>query len=311
MKKIKLFFALGLVAMLVGAVSCSFENQGNKEVVYTTMTFIDGSDIEVPTEIETYATLSPSYTETLIDLGFEKNIVTIDSGSTYLDIRGSNANVLDVDKIDLNHKALLENNPDVILVENYVYIKFTEEEVKEIIENGSTFIVLPSVNSIEAVRNELDFIVRLTGAKYGDDILEDFDLKYAQLLNWKNQVNEFPVVFLQTRDSRSVKTTGSGTLLNEMIFLSGGTNAFVDKNGVLFTTYEEVAARQPDYYFAITNGESTQKNQIINNAALSETTAIRNDEVYIFTEVQMFNPNYRCLDAINTMGCILHRDIYK
>ncbi len=311
MKRIKLFCLLSLVVTLLGVIGCSADGAESKEVELTYISFVDGSDIAVPKKIQTYATLSPSYTETLTDLGFDEEIVTIDSGSTYLDLNNSSANVLDTNKIDLNHTILLKSSPDVILVENYIYIKFTPEEVQEIVENGTTFIVLPSVNSIEDVRAELDFIVRLTEAKYGQEILSDFDLKYSQLINWKNQVDNFPVVFLQTRDKASIKTSGSGTLIDSMISLAGGTNAFSDKNGVVYTTNEDIAIRQPEYYFAITNGERTQKNQIMNNSTLSETVAVRNDEVYIFDEVQMFNPNYRCLDAVNAMGCILHRDIYK
>ncbi len=311
MKKYKLIFFWCLIIGILSLISCSVSKEESVDKELTTISFLDGTDIEVPENIETYATLAPSYTETLIDLGFEKNIVTIDSNSTYLNVYSDKVSVFNVEKIDLSVTTILENKPDVILIESLIYAKLTGEEIEDVKSNGSTFVVLPTVRSVEEVRNELDFIVRLTNAKYGAKILADFDFKYAQLVNWKNQVEEFPVVFLQIRDSKNIKTVGVNTLLDEMITLSGGTNAFADKNNVVYTTNAEIAARQPSYYFAITNGESTQKNQILNNVELSQTVAVRNEQVYVFTEEQMFNPNYRALDAVNAMGCILHSDIYK
>ncbi len=290
---------------------CSEIRDKNDVRKLTDITFIDGQTIKVPTVIKTYATLSPSYTETLIDLGFEENIVTVDMDSTYLSVYDSDVTIFDTEKIDLNHKDLLENSPDVILIESKVFNKFTEAEVAEIVKNGSCFIVLPEVKSIADVRDELDFIVRLTKAKYGEKLLEDFDAKFAHILAWKSRVNELPVVFLQLVDKSNVKTVGSDTLLNEMISLAGGYNTFSDKKGEYYTEYSEIANRNPNYYFAISSGETTQLNQILNNSNLIDTIAIQNEEVYIFDEIQMFNPNYRCLDAINTMGYILHRDIYK
>ncbi len=311
MIKYKKFIFLSLIVVLIVGVSCAKSEEESLEKEFSTIHFIDGREIQVPSKIETYATLSPSYTETLIDLGFEKNIVTIDSNSTYLDMYGGVVSVFDINKINFNHKILIDSKPDVILIDRISYANFKKEQADEIIANGSTFIVLPPVTSINAVRKELDFIVRLTDAKYGTKILANFDAKYDQLVNWRNQVKDYPVVFLQTRDDNNVKTQGIDTLYSEMITLAGGTNAFNDKYGVLYTTMEEVAKRQPEYYFAIFNGESTQRNQILNNPILKETPAIRNDDIVIFDEVQMFNSNYRCLDAENTMGCILHSDIYK
>ncbi len=312
MKKIKIVFLISFIFIVsYNILGCGEDRANKNSYSRTEIKFVNNETIKVPTKIETYATLSPSYTETLIDLGFEDNIVTVDSRSTYLSVYDSNVATFDTERIDLNHKDLLKNNPDVILIEQKVFNKLREEEVREIISNNSYFIVLPQVNSIEDVRDELDFIVRLTNAKYGEKILADFDSKFSQVLAWKGQVENLPVVFLQLADDNDVKTIGKGTLLDEMISLSGGYNAFNDKIGEFYTEYSEVADRNPGYYFAISNGEATQRNQISNNSELTYTIAIQNDEIYIFDEVQMFNPNYRCLDAINTMGCILHRDIYQ
>ncbi len=309
MKKIKIIFTvLFLATVVINTVNHSNNEAENKETI--TIPFFNGEYIEVPSEIDTYATLQPSYTETLIDLGFEKNIVTIDKNSTYLNVY-NNVGVFDTEKIDVNHEILVENKPEVILVDALTYEKFTTAEVAEIEQKGSIFVVLPIPRDVEGVKSELEFLVNLTNARYGEDILEDFDLKYDQIKNWNSLVEESPKVFLQTSQVGKMTTSGEGTLIDEMITLAGAENAFKDRSGVIYTNYEQIAEQNPDYYFSVTNGDRLQKSQILNQSLLQNTLAIRNGDVYVFTEIQMFNPNYRCLDAIITMGCILHKDIYQ
>ncbi len=312
MKNVKTFgYALVVLFMSINLVGCGDDKRENEDVALISIPFLDGSEIKVPEEIDTYATLAPSYTETLIDLGFENSIVTVDINSTYLSGYNNDVSVYDTGKLEPNHESLLENSPDVILIEAKEYNKIPSKDIEEIEENGSIFVVLPKVNNVTDVREELDFIVRLTNAEFGDRMLEDFDSKLAQILIWREEIIDYPVVFFQLKDIANVKTVGSETLIDQMISLAGGLNAFGNEYGEFYTSYEEIALKNPSYYFATANGESTQENQILNNKALSETKAIRNEEVYIFDEIQMLNPNYRCLDAINTMGGILHHDIFN
>ncbi len=311
MRKAKRINVVALVLCLIFIMSsCSKGVDSASVQEFESIVFVDGSEISVPSEIKTYATLSPSYTETLLDLGFENEIVTIDNDSTYLSVYSNNISIFDKSKLDLNHKILLESKPEVILLENETFVKFTKEEVQQLMENGSTFIVLPIPKTIQDIRKELDFIVRLTKADYGVGLLADFDLKYDRILKYASQVKERPVVFMQLIDKKNIKTMGKNTWQDMIIELAGGRNAFSDRHGYIYVTYEDIAMRNPNYYFAISTG-NIQEAQIINNNALSETVAIKNEDVYIFEETQMLNPNHRCLDAVNTLGFILHRDIYK
>lgn len=281
---------------------------------YRLVESVDGERLIVPDKINSYATLLPSYTETLIDLGLENNLVVADEDSNYLLEYSNDVETIDIEKLNINEYVgtILEQQPDIILLDKTTYSKLSSSSVQEIENNGSQIIVLPIPKSIDEIRNELRFLVDLTQAKHGDKLLTSFDMKYSAIQEANSKVKQPVPVFFQVQDNNAdaIATCGNNTYINDMIKLAGGKNVFDNKNGVQYTSFEEIARKNPQYYIALSNDEKYQKKYIIKNERLSNVEAIRADNVYIMDHYQTSNPNHRSLDAILALGELLHRQVY-
>lgn len=279
---------------------------------YRLVEMADGESIVVPTVIDSYATLSPSYTETLIDLGLEKNIVLTDTGSTYLLEHSSNVETIDVGKLNINTdtNAIINKQPDVILIDKTTYSKFDSNSVQKIKNSGSKIVVLPIPKDIKEIRKELDFLVDLTQAKYGKELLSNFDMKYRVIQNYHRKIKEPIPVFFQISDESAITTCGVDVYINEVIELAGGKNVFDDIKGIHYASIEEILEKNPQYYIAISNEDKYQQKHILSDKRLSRVDAIRGNNVYIVDHYQTSNPNHRCLDAILELGEILHSRVY-
>lgn len=273
---------------------------------------IDGEKIVVPEKIKSYATMLPSYTETLIDLGLEKNIVVTDVGSTYLLQYSNDVETVDIEKLNLDTDVniMINQQPDIILIDKTTYLKLNSSTIEKIENTGSQIIVLPIPKNIDEIRDELIFLVDLTQAKHGDKLLTRFDMKYNAIKEANSKITKPMPVFFQIRDNKAVATCGNNTYINDMIELAGGENIFDDRSGVQYTSFKEIAERNPRYYIAISNDDKYQKKYIINDEQLSKVDAIRGDNVCIIDHYQTSNPNHRCLDAILALGKLLHRQVY-
>lgn len=279
---------------------------------YRLLETVDGERIIVPDEINSYATMLPSYTETLIDLGLEDKIVLADKGSTYLLQYNNNVETIDIEKLNINTdiSTITTQKPDIILVDKTTYLKLSSSSIEKIKDSGSQLIVLPVPKNIEEIRDELRFLVDLTQAKYGDKLLASFDMKYRTIQEANSKITEPTAVFFQIRDNKAIATCGHDTYINDMIELAGGKNVFSDRNGVQYTSFKEVAKRNPQYYIAISNDDNYQKKYIMSDVQLSKIDAIRGGNVYILDHYQTSNPNHRSLDAILALGELLHRQVY-
>lgn len=279
---------------------------------YRLVEMADGERVIVPDEINRYATLVPSYTETLIDLGLEKNIVLADEDSAYLLEYNQDIETMDTDKLNINMEVgtIIDQKPDIILMDKTTYLKFNDNSLELIRKAGSQIIVLPVPKNINEIRDELAFLVELTQAKHGARLLASFDMKSRTIEDAYSKINEPVPVFFQIKDKNAITTCGEDVYINEIIKLAGGKNVFEDTKGIHYTSYEEISKKNPQYYIAMSNEDNYQQKHILTEKRLSETEAIRGNNVYVMDYYQTSNPNHRSLDAVLALGEILHSRVY-
>lgn len=303
-------FTLLLTCSTAGKHIASSGNTGVR--TYRTVEQLDGEEITVPEEIYTYATLLPSYTETLIDLGLEKNIVLTDARSTYLLEYDHDIKTLDTGKLNINMDVdlITEQHPDIILMDKKTYLKFNTESLEKIKDAGSQIITLPIPKNVDEIRDELAFLVELTQAKHGEGLLANFDAKYLTIQESFSKVEQPIPVFFQIKNSNAITTCGTNVYINELIKLAGGKNVFDDKSGIHYAYHDEIIERNPKYYIATSNDDKYQQKHILSDKRLANVDAIRTNNVYILDYNQTSNPNHRSLDAVLALGEILHSHAY-
>ncbi len=293
MKKVLAFF---LVCSLLLVTGCFFdkkvEGYSQQRIIVTP----SGSEVILNSEITTYASLNKSYTETLVDLGFEDNLVVVNKESLYL---GDFKNLNTVfDKRNPDIADLIEAKPDVLIIDNETYKILSEKQINDINISGIPLVVLNRPNSVEDVKDELEFLVKLTEAEYGEEMLADFNEKLAKIEQLQQERGKYISGYIQLSENQGeVVTIGSDTFLADVLGKVGVESVFNDKKGYVVSSKEEVARKNPEVFIVINENDELETN-IFSTPIYNNVKAVENGNIVIINEFDLMNPNYKCVDWI-------------
>ncbi len=296
MKKIVAFFAICSLLLASGCiVNKKVEGYSQQRIVMPP----NGEEIIIPSQINTYAVLNQSIAETLVDLGFEDEIVAIDEESLYLgDFKQLKA-VFDVSNPDIIE--LVSAKPEIIIIDTETFMKLSEDDKYNLSTSGIPLIKLDNPKNIEDVKQELEFLVDLTDAEFGDKMLSDFNEKVAKMEQKQQIIGSDVSAFIQISETKDgVTTIGEDAFFSEALEEAGIDNVFSDKTGTIITNKEEVAKRNPEVFIIITKDENIGSN-IIANPVYKNVSAVEEGNVIIIKKHEVMNPNYKIVDRILTL----------
>lgn len=264
MKKIALILSVFMILTLAftacsdkdsGGISGNSGNSGSDSPSTRTVTGLDGSTLTVPSDITKAVSLSPTATIIITGLGLDSKLVGIDSESASL------SNAPSVSKVDVSGVAAL--SPDVVFAPS-------DLDVSSIEAAGITVVKIPHPETISAISNT----IRVTGKVFNtSDTAETMITSLTNAINLAQQMMTTKYdLFLDLGD---LKTTGSGTYLNEMIGASGGANIFSGKEGLITATDEEIIAANPEFIFTTGSADALK-----NRAGWENIDAVVNNNVY-------------------------------
>ncbi len=239
MKKLSLVICL---IMILGTVLSSCGGRSYKaftvdpdykpdENTKTTITVqdFDGEKIEVKKNIEKIVCFSPEAAIIVRGLGGQKYIVATDDETTNAIM---SSNVITEDQI-------AAQNPDVVFI-NDVYTA----DLGDI-----PCIRIPTPLTISDTKTLITITEKLLSSKkdsYADEIDKQINIAQSATSEF---VTRFPVFI----DLGELKTSGTGTYVNEIINICGGENVFGDKEGYFTATKEEIIAANPTFIFTTDN----------------------------------------------------------
>ncbi len=99
-------------------------------------------------------------------------------------------------------------------------------------------------------------------------------------------------------------TVGSGTLIDELIALAGGTN-IVTQPGYVPYSAEEVVKADPEVYMA-TKGSMSDPSQLEQRAGFGDLTAVKNGRVVILEDNYVSRPGPRVVLGLKQIAEALH-----
>lgn len=282
MKKIALLLSI-LMILTVAFASCGGNESGgisgggndtsDSSSGTRTVTGLDGSTIELPSNITKAVSLSPSVTLVISELGADSKLVGVDSDSASLSTPPS------ASKVDVAGVAAL--SPEVVFAP-------ADLDVSSIESAGIPVVKIPYAASIAEIKD----MIRLTGKIF--DSTDKAETMITSVTNALNVVQSIATtkysLFLDLGD---LNTTGSGTYLNEMISAAGGANIFADKEGLITTTDDEVIAANPAFIFTTGSVDA-----IKNRAGWENIDAVVNGQVYQLPSSEVVYPSQNITTSV-------------
>ncbi len=293
MKKIVAFFLVCILFLMSGCiVDKRVEGYSQHRIIVTPR----GMEVILPNEVESYAVLNESYTETLVDLGFENQMVVVNKESLYLGQFRNVQNVFNIKEPDI--QGLISAEPDIVIVDDETLKLLNDVDKATLNNSGIPLIILDAPKSVAEVKTELEFLVGLTDAQYGEQMIADFNEKLNHIQKLQQERNTYLLGYMQLAENNSeVTTVGGGTFLSDALKEAGVMSIFEDKTGIVSVTKEEVASRNPQTIIIVSNDESSGTN-INNNPLFENVEAIKSGNVVILDKFDLMNPNYKCVDWI-------------
>lgn len=252
------------------------------------LTVVDstGNQVNVSLPVERIISLNPDLTEIICALGAENKLVGRDENSDFPNSI-SQITVVAENSQTPNIEQILNLNPTLLLADTTLSNK-TED--LEALQNASIPVILESTSNftrIPEIIEYLSFILNSTAKGYE---LIDFITYYDNLVTQRIEnltQNEKPKVYIESSESWNTYTEGSTN--HELLAKAGGINIATETTQSSTTLSAEFVVEQnPGIIIKTTTEENdlttikTLRNDLLTRSGLSITTAVTEDQVYLY-----------------------------
>lgn len=267
-----------------------------------------GNDITIPENVSRIASMAPSVTQVLVDLGLGDKIVAIDLNAK--DLPGVKKDVLVTDMMNPDVEQIVASNPDIIFVSGMSL--FTgEDPYKPLKDLGICIAYIPSSNSIEEIKNDITFIADAANASQkGKEICDNMQKELDSVAAIGKTITNKKTVFFEIGAAPDIYSFGTGTFLNEMIELIGATNAFKDQTSWLHIGEEAAVKANPDVILTNVNYIPDPVSEIKSRKGWADVKAIKNGDVYYIDNLASSLPNHNIVKALKEMAKAIYPDKY-
>jgi iron complex transport system substrate-binding protein len=250
--------------------------------------------------IERIVSICPSNTEILVDLGLLDKIVGVDNYSDWpeevrnLPQLGSDLDI-DMDKV----KAL---EPDLVVAS--LSVPGMEKNIERLEEYGLPYIVL-NPKTMDEIPNDIRKLGEALGIKEkAEELAKIFETEMAYFRKKYAKPKNPPKLYWEWWP-KPIFTPGQYNWLTDVSHLVGGVNVFADQPiDNVQTDFETVAARDPDYVFAVWCGVEAKRvkpEMLSNRMEWKEMKAVKNGKVFVLEEGLYCRPSPRLLQGLREL----------
>jgi iron complex transport system substrate-binding protein len=169
------------------------------------------------------------------------------------------------------------------------------------------FVVNPS--TLDGVYSDLTALGRLLGVSGKATSVVAAMKQRAAAVEQKVAGLPKPTVFVEIY-SKPLMTAGTGTFIDNLISLAGGTNVG-DTAGSGYPSFsEEVLLKDnPDVYIA-TTGSMASPGQIAKRSGYSALKAVKDGRVYVIDDDLLVRPGPRLIDGLEQLAQMIHPEVF-
>jgi iron complex transport system substrate-binding protein len=278
----------------------------------TTIDLTDGlgRQVTLAAPAERVISLAPSNTELLFAVGAGSQVVGRDP---YSDFPAEAAAVADIGDtfVELNTELIISLEPDLVLAAGIT----PPEQVAQLEQLGITVFWLGNPTDLEGLYANLETVGLLTG--HEQDALGAVDALSARadaVTAAVSGVTEKPTVFYEVdglSDPNAPFTAGTGTFIDLIINLAGGTNAAAALTDYAPMSVEELLVQDPDVILLGDSIYGATVEAVAQRAGWGSLSAVQNGTVYPFDDNLMSRPGPRLIDALEQLAELLHPDLFN
>lgn len=216
-------------------------------------------------------------TEIIDGLGHAGEIVAADTYSYGVGSVDPQVCILDYASPDI--EAIIALEPDCIFVSSSS-TDGTNSPYEALVELGVNVVYIPTATSIHGIKDNIAAIAKELGEdKKAEELVKSIDTavdKAKKRAEGKEEVS----VYFEISAAPWLYTFGSGTYLDEIITICGGSNIYSDSNGWISNNDESVVAADPQVIITNVMYDGYDYNEIAERAGWDVISAVKNARIY-------------------------------
>lgn len=254
---------------------------------------------QAPTKI---VTLAPSETEAIYAIGSGEQVVGVDEYSNYPEEAASKTKVGDM---TTNIEAVVALNPDLVLASS----SMNSEAITKLRELKITVLATDPL-TYDAVVAKIENLGKIMNRPTEAAAIADNMRSVKQQVTDAVKGAEKKTVYLEFSPGWSV---GSGTFLDELLTLAGGTNVAASKPGWFEVSAEEVVTQNPQLiiYPALKEDPNPIVAGINSRPGWNVIDAVKNKQLFAVTEDPLVRVGPRLADGLLELAKVIHPDLVK
>lgn len=276
------------------------------------MTFVDdlGNTLEFTDYPKSIVSISPSTTEILFWVGAGNQVVGRDDFSLYPE------EALAIPSVgafwgELPTESILALEPDLVLAAQII----TEDQVQALRDLGLNVYWQANPKSYDELWSNLRDIAKLTGHEAEADAkIPELQARVSTVQEKIAPLSTHPSVFyeLDATDPSNPWTTGSGTFIDYILSMAGGTNAAASLQGdyAQFSA-EQLISADPDIILLADAMYGVTPESVSERPGWDVITAVKNQALYPIDPNMMSVPGPRLVDALEVTAKLLHPEVFK
>ena len=256
--------------------------------------------VTVKAEPGRIVSLAPANTEIAFALGLGDKVVGV---TTYDDYPAEVTSIAKIgDFASPNLEAIAAAKPDLVLATSGVQA----EMVTKLEDLGATVVVVDPQN-IAGVYADIERVGKITGASAQAGELATAIKADVEAVR-KAVAGAAPVTAFVEIGQNPLFTVGTGTLIDELVALAGGTNV-VTQPGYVGYSAEQLIAADPQVYLA-TKGSMSDPSALKGRAGFDKLAAVRSGRVVILDDNLVSRPGPRFVEGLRQIAVGLHPDAF-
>ena len=276
-----------------------------------TLVFTDGLErtIELAGPASAIVTLGPSVLESLFAIGAGDQVVGREEYSTYPE------EALEISSVGslwggLPTEAIVALEPDLVIAPQII----SPEQVSALEDLGLTVFWQANPVGFEGLYANLTELAELTGHQAeAEELIDSLSERVDAVMEVISTIEERPSVFyeLDATDPENPFTVGSGTFIDTIITMAGGTNiGAVLEGDYAMISSEEIIIQNPEIILLADAPYGITPESIAERPGWDVISAVQNDQVYPFDPFLVSVPGPRTVDGLEAMAALLHPEFF-
>ena len=268
-----------------------------------------GNEITLPAKIEKVMAFGPSNSEILVALGEGDKLIAIDTYST--NIEGLSADLPQFDMMTPDAEQIVVLKPDVIFITGMSKLTGEEDPYKPISDTGVCVIYIPTSESIDAIKEDIQFIADVMGqSAKGAELVSTMEKEIEAVKKIGDTITDKKKVYVEISAAPYMYSFGTGVFMHEMLELIGAENVFADQQSWISVSDEVILSKNPDVILSTVNYIDDPVGEIMARAGWNAVTAVANEAVYQVSTDATNRPSQNITKALQEMAKAIYPDKY-